>query len=124
VNAAEPSRLDAPAAKDKLSRFRNVIAAIYFAWSMLQFFGSIGSDAHSWWPLTLYPLIWPLSIGIDQLYHVGLIFFDPKLIPLWFWTMNDYISGFLYIFVGTVWLWLISTFLYKAVARVRNTSPN
>jgi hypothetical protein len=119
VNAPAPDQLFADATKKKPTRFRNTVAGVYFTWSLLCFFGSIGSDGHSWWPIFLYPLIWPLSPGIERLDDFALNLVDPAAVQPSFWTINDYAMGFLYIVGGTAWWWLISTLLFKLCARVR-----
>src|SRR5208337_4686104 len=42
-------------------RFAGILAGIYLIWSLFVYFASLGSDAHAWWPLFLYFIIWPVG---------------------------------------------------------------
>jgi hypothetical protein len=81
----------------RLPKMARWLASIYLAWSVLVFFGSMGSDSHSWWPIFVYPIIWPLSMIFE---HVGSAFAD-KIQPVFY----DYVAGAFYIGVGTTWIW-------------------
>jgi hypothetical protein len=64
------------------------LASIYLVWSLLVFFGSLGSESHSWWPIFLYPLLWPLSLLFHSVDMGG-----------------DAIYAVFYIIVGTIWMY-------------------
>jgi hypothetical protein len=94
------------------------LAGIYLAWSLLVFFGSLGSQGHSWWPLFLYFIIWPISAIYN---FVSAICFDwvfPKSPPEWAWLLFDYVSGAFYIIVGTVWIWFLGRVISRVVTRL------
>ena len=77
---------------NKKRRFRKLarwLAGIYLFWSLLVFFGSLGSESHSWWPIFLYPIIWPLSYIFHRL---DFVYEDPA-------------GPAFYIVVGTAWIW-------------------
>jgi len=83
----------------KLARW---FAGVYLAWSLLVFLGSLGSESHSWWPIFLYPIIWPLSFFFESLDHVR--------------TEAGY--AIFYIVVGTVWVWCVGRLLSMFVTRL------
>ena len=108
----------------KTVRFKKLpwyLAGTYLVWSLFVYFGSLGSEAHSWWPLFLYPLIWPWSwverLLIDRLLTNWLAP-DPKSAPESVWMLMDYLGGAFYIVVGTLWFW----FLGKTVSLVSRRS--
>lgn len=108
-----------------VKRHRSLLARwlprIYFGWALLVFFGTIGGEGHDWWPIFLYPIIWPVSAiyeSVSSRCFESLIN-EPKSAPVWVWTLNDYVGGAFYIVVGTIWLW----FAGRIVLRVTNGSP-
>ncbi len=70
----------------KLGRW---LASMYLVWSLLVFFGSLGSESHSWWPIFLYPVIWPLSFLFQRIDFAS----------------SDTVYAVFYIVVGTIWIW-------------------
>lgn len=102
--------------KRRFPKLERWLAGLYLVWSMLVFFGSLGSESHGWWPIFLYPVIWPLS-AIHRL--VVSLFLDrlaPNTTPDWIWTLNEYSADAFYIIVGTIWVW----FLGRVLSRVAN----
>jgi hypothetical protein len=95
--------------KRRFPKMARWLAGIYLVWGLLVFFGSLGSGSHSWWPLFLYPVIWPLSALYEAISSVCLDWLipDPNSAPDWTWTVNDYVAGAFYILVGAVWLWCL-----------------
>lgn len=95
------------------------LPAAYLLWSLLVFVGSFGGNAHSWWPMFLYPLIWPLS-AFDKYCadHFYWLASDAQSVPAWVYTADDWISGGFYILVGTAWYWLIAKLLTSLTRRV------
>jgi len=67
------------------------MAAIYLAWALLVFFGSLGSESHSWWPLFLYPIIWPWSLLFQAIAS----------------SLGDFGYAFAFIAFGTLWIWFL-----------------
>lgn len=66
------------------------------------YFGTLGRDGHSWWPLFLYPLIWPWSWAEH--------FYAEPLLLRWLannFILFDYIIGAFYIVFGTLWFWIV-----------------
>jgi hypothetical protein len=51
--------------KRRLPKFARWLAGIYLVYGLLVFFGSMGSQGHSWRPIMLYPVIWPLSFAFQ-----------------------------------------------------------
>jgi hypothetical protein len=94
----------------KLGRW---LAGVYLLWSVVVFFGSLGSDSHDWWPIFLYPITWPLSIlhGSVESRCLDWLIPNPRTAPTWVWTLNDYLAGAFYIIVGTIWVWFIGRVL-------------
>ena len=83
----------------KLARW---LAAIYLAWALLVFFGSLGSESHSWWPIFLYPIIWPWSL----LFQVSAS------------VLGDigYVGA--YIVLGTIWIWFLGRLFSLLMTRL------
>ena len=96
------------------------IAATYFVWSVLVYFGSFRGDLHSWWPLFLYFIIWPLGAGFEVLSSAILAAFLPGsgAAAGRIYFLVDALSGFLYIVGGTLWIWLVATILSRAGGRL------
>jgi hypothetical protein len=85
--------------KRRFPKLAHWLASIYLAWSLLVFFGSLGSESHSWWPMFLYPVIWPLSLLFQVVSSaVG-------------YAAYDYVAATFYIVVGTVWIWWLGRLL-------------
>jgi hypothetical protein len=82
---------------------------IYLIYSLLVYFGSLGGEGHDWWPMFLYPVIWPLSWLIEL---AGRAIYNP-LNPI----MDDYVSGAFYIIFGTIWAWLIGRLISIVATR-------
>lgn len=104
----------------KTPRFKKLswwFAGVYLAFSALVYFGSLGSESHSWWPIFLYPLIWPLGWiehSLVQPMLDGWLAPDPKSAADSVWVTIDRISGGYYIVIGTLWFWVLG----KLLARV------
>jgi hypothetical protein len=96
------------------------LAGGYLLWSLLVYFGTLGGDGHSWWPIFLYPLIWPLSWMHHeaQSYILHRFVPDPRSVPDSLWIYNDWIAGAFYIVAGTAWLWYMGTLLSRAATRM------
>ena len=80
----------------RLPKLANWMAGLYLIYSLLVYFGTLAGVGHEWWPIFLYPIIWPLSL----LLHLA----ENALPPT---AIGDYIMGGFYIVVGTVWMWLV-----------------
>src|ERR1044071_3730628 len=95
--------------KRRLPKLARWLGGVYLLCSLLVFFGSLGSESHSWWPLFLYFVIWPLSALYEALSSVlfDWLIADPKSAANWIWMLNDYIAGAFYIIVGTIWIWFL-----------------
>jgi hypothetical protein len=93
----------------KLARW---MAGIYLLYSLIVFFGSLGSESHSWWPIFLYPVIWPLSALYGMVSSACLDWLVPDP-PDWVWMLNDYVMGAFYIIVGTIWIWFLGRVLSR-----------
>src|ERR1700704_1031408 len=98
----------------KLQRFGTLrlwLAGIYFGWSLLVYFGTLcrRGDAHNWWPIFLYPLIWPLGWLYEEANSALLDWLvpEPASVPESVFILSDRIAGGFYIVAGTIWFWLI-----------------
>ena len=91
-----------------------LLAGAYLAWSCLVYFGSLGSESHSWWPLFLFPLILPWSAVHQFLLSPVIervIVPNPRAASASAWMTLDYIAGGYYIVVGTIWKWFLGKWL-------------
>jgi len=111
----------------KIPRCSNLcwwFSGLYLAWALFVYFGSLGSQSHSWWPIFLYPLIYPwswLEHSIIQPQLESWLVPDPRTAPDSEWMMMDYFGGAFYIVVGSLWFWFIG----KVVSRVlSNLKPS
>jgi len=103
----------------RLKRLSWWLAGIYLAWSCLVFFGGRGGQGHEWWPIFLYPLIFPWSFLYDLVIEPPLANWlapDATAAPGSAWVLMDNLAGAYYIIVGTLWFW----FLGKMVSRFVN----
>jgi hypothetical protein len=78
------------------------LAGIYLVYSLLVFFGSLGSESHSWWPIFLYPVIWPLSYFFQRLDIAS----------------SDAVYAVFYIVVGTLWVWSLARLFSMLATRL------
>ena len=106
--------------KRRLPKLARWFAGIYLVYGLLVFFGSLGGEGHSWWPIMLYPVIWPLSALYEALSSACLDWLipDPKSAASWIWTFNDYVAGTFYIVVGTIWVWCLGRVFSIVVTRI------
>lgn len=90
----------------RFSKLAIWMAGVYLVYSLLVYFGTLGGEGHDWWPIWLYPVIWPLSVLIERAANAIYKPLNPML--------DDYVAGAFYIVFGTAWIWLlgrlISTF--------------
>jgi hypothetical protein len=92
------------------------LAGLYFAWSVLVYFGSLSGE-HQWWPLFLDPLIYPWG----YLFHRGGVAIFDWLVPqptASDFVLFDRIEGGLFIVGGTIWIWCLVTLFSFIVRRV------
>lgn len=114
----------------RLPKLTHYLAAIYLLFSLTAFFGSLGSESHSWWPILLYYPIWPLSWLYEAVSKGWLerMIPEPRLTPVWVWTLNDYIAGAFYVLAGTAWIWSLgkgfSALVTRCFPRRSSQSPN
>jgi hypothetical protein len=116
------ARISVSAGRNRMSPVMNRIrfaklprwgAGVYLFCSLLVYFGTLGQEAHAWWPLFLYFIIWPLSLVYELVSAVCLDWL-PNTRPEWVWWVVDATSGAFYIVVGTIWIW----FLGKVFSRI------
>jgi hypothetical protein len=101
------------------------MSGIYLLYGLIVFFGSLGSESHSWWPIFLYPVILPWSALYDWVSSVCLDWFVPNPTPDWVWTLNDYLMGAFYIIGGTIWMWFLGRVVSGTATRLfRNDDDN
>src|SRR5690242_10220240 len=97
----------------RLPRLSRWLAGLYLVWSLFIYFGTLGREGHSFWPLWLYFIIWPLSLAHNVVSSAcqDLLFPDTKSTPNWAYALNDYMAGAFYIIVGTMWLWFLGVLI-------------
>jgi hypothetical protein len=91
------------------SRLALWFAGVYLAWSLLVYFGTLGSEGHAWWPAFLYPMIWPVSALYEWATEALLNwqFPGPREPSNSFWLMLDRAAGAYYIVIGTLWVYFV-----------------
>ncbi len=90
------------------------LGAAYLAWSIFIYYPREQGDLHSWWPLFLYPLIWPLSLAIET----ALRAVQPALGDTDSgFRVYDHLAGGLYIVGGTGWWWCLGRLASKVATR-------
>jgi hypothetical protein len=104
--------------KRRLPKLARWIAGIYLIFGLVVFFGSLGSDSHSWWPIFLYPVIWPLSFGFQLGSSLLMDAVFPDQTPAWAYVAYDYVAAFFYIGVGSVWVWCLGRIFSIVVTRI------
>jgi hypothetical protein len=100
----------------RLPLLSRVLAWLYLVWSCLVYFASMTGE-HEWWPLFLYPLIWPLGL----VYNVVSWPMFEMLVPVpnaRQYMLYDHISGAFYIVGGTIWLTCLGLALTVLAKRV------
>jgi hypothetical protein len=104
----------------RLPKLARWLAGIYLVWSLLVFFGSLFGSSHEWWPMFLYPTIWPLGALHALLSDACLDWFFPEArsVPGWAYTLNDYTAGAFYIVVGTIWVWCLGRVFSIVATRI------
>jgi hypothetical protein len=96
------------------------LAAFYFAFSLLVYVGSYGHRDHAWWPMFLYPVIFPFGWLFEEALK--------PLLRAWLvpatgtvteevWMTLDHIAGLFYVIVGTSWLWCVGKIVSAGVTR-------
>ena len=81
-------------------------AGAYSAWAVFIY---VFAD-HAWWPMFLYPIIWPLSYIFERVLKYPLLNWvnpDPNHPPDAGFLLFDRISGALYILGGAIWIWFL-----------------
>ena len=84
------------------------------------YFGSMFGREHQWWPLFLYPIIWPVSALYESVSDTCFDWLvpNPRSAPDWVWTFNDFIAGAFYIVAGTIWVWCLGRVFSIVVTRI------
>ena len=104
--------------KRRLPKLARWLAGIYLIFGLVVFFGSLGSDSHSWWPIFLYPVIWPLSFGFQLGSSLLMDAVFPDQTPAWAYVTYDCVAAFFYIGVGSVWVWCLCRLFSIVVTRI------
>ena len=100
-----------------------ILPALYFAWSCFVYFGSLGSEAHSWWPVFLMPI--SLLIDFTQNYWLMPIlrlFAAPGTDR--FYLLYDRAFGAACILVGSVLFWILSRYIFRWGFKARRRESN
>jgi hypothetical protein len=109
--------------KLRFPNLRRWAVGFYFPWSMLVYFGSLGGDGHDWWPIFLFPLIFPLSLFHLFLEQVIMHSLVPSPTQSTY-ILEDRLYGAFYIIGGTAWIWFISGALSRAIERFISPTSN
>jgi len=99
------------------------LAALYFLWGTFVFFGTLGTESHAWWPVTLHIVTYPLGLaiwGFLDLIFDGWLYSAPR--PEHSYVLEDYAAGALYILGGTVWVWAVCSLISRGINRLRARS--
>ncbi len=91
------------------------------------YFGSLKGE-HQWWPIMLYPIIWPWGL----LYHAlesrlcDWLIPDPKTASSTTWLIVDGLGGAFYIIFGTLWFWFLGKMVSLSVNHLlgKRLEPN
>ena len=102
--------------KRRFPKLAHWLAGIYLVWSLFVYFGSMMGREHHWWPLFLYPIIWPVSAVYEFVSDrcFDWLVPDARSAPGWVWTLHDGVAGAFYIIAGTIWVWFVA----RVVSRV------
>jgi hypothetical protein len=89
----------------------------------------MGGRGHSWWPIFLWPVIFPISFLFDIVSDVALDWLvpDPKAAPNWVWSAYDWVSGCFYIVAGSAWMFYIGkclSFIFDRLSRRRDAAKS
>ena len=96
--------------KRRLPKLARWLASLYLVYGLVVFFGSLGGEGHSWWPIMLYPVIWPLSL----LFQLATGSFLDSLSP----AIYDYVAAAFYIGIGAIWVWCLGRLFSIVVTRI------
>lgn len=105
-----------------MSRVAPSVAGVYLLFSITVYFGTLGGDAHSWWPAFLYPIVWPLGKLEHDVLAPALAHWlgaDGKNVPEATWIAMDRVSGAFYVLAGTMWVWCIAALVVRALMALR-----
>src|SRR5262245_40900949 len=78
------------------------LGGMYLVYSLVVFFGSLGTESHDWWPIMLYPVIWPLSFVVERLDFLS----------------SDAANAVFYVVFGTIWVWALARLLCLGATRL------
>lgn len=104
--------------KRRLPKLARWLAGIYLVYGLIVFFGSLGGEGHSWWPIMLYPVIWPLSFIFQLGSSLLMDAVFPHQTPSWAYIAYDYVAAVFYIGVGAIWVWWLARLFSKLVTRL------
>jgi hypothetical protein len=96
--------------KRRLPKLARWLAGVYLVYGLVVFFGSLGGQGHSWWPIMLYPVIWPLSLLFQLATDSFLDSFSP--------AAYDYVAAAFYICIGAIWVWWLGHLFSILVTRI------
>lgn len=105
--------------KRRLTKLGWVLAGLYFAFSVVGYVGSLGHRDHAWWPMFLYPVIFPCSLLFEEVWKTPLrewLVAGGSGLPSW--VTLDRLAGAYYIVVGTLWLGLVGRLVSLASTRL------
>ena len=103
--------------KRRLPKLARWLAGIYLVYGLLVFFGSMGGEGHSWWPIMLYPVIWPWSYVFQLCSSLLMDAVFPHQTPSWAYVAYDYVAAVFYVGFGAVWVWCLGRFFSIVVTR-------
>ena len=97
--------------------FSSIAAGAYAVWALIVYFVA----DHAWWPMFLYPFIWPVSYCFERILKYRLLTWlgadSPHPTPESF-ILFDRIAGAFYLIAGTLWVWLIGFLVLTCAERI------
>src|SRR2546423_13288746 len=107
-----------PPMKRRVPWLAGWLAGLYLIYGLLVFFGTLWGRHHEWWPLFLYPVIWPLSFVLNWSSSLLLDALFPHQTPTWAYVAFDCAGGVLYVGVGALWLWWLGRLFSLLLTRL------
>ena len=83
----------------------------YALWAVLTFVLTLGGAGHAWWPILVYLPTWPFGILL-RLADEAISDVIPRH-PV----MMDVAGGLVFLIGGTIWVWLLTYLVARAIVR-------
>jgi hypothetical protein len=111
----------APRRFPKLARW---LTSIYLAYGLFVFFGSMSGNSHEWWPIFVFPIIWPFGfVCLILLDLIGNALISDGS-PDWVYTFVDYMGAVFFVGLGSVWVWFLGRLFSMAATHLFPLEPD